>query len=73
MGLADGLDEQAVVGFACDDGRAGLAAFAHGLGGVQAQTTHLGIGVAAVAVSGEDGAHLGFEEIGGVGGGGSGS
>ncbi len=30
MGLADGLDQQALVGFAGHDRRTGLAAFPHG-------------------------------------------
>jgi hypothetical protein len=64
VGVGDSLEEQAVGGVTGEDSVATGAAALEGGGGVDGEAAGgFGGGVAAVAVSGEDGADAGFEEI----------
>ena len=51
-GLLDGADEQALVGVAGHDRRAGLTAFEHAVATIQTQTAQLRIAVTVIAVIG---------------------
>ena len=65
FGLLDGLDEQALLGVAGDEGRAVVAALAEPFAGVQGQAAAnlLGaLGVAAVALADQHGADVLLEE-----------
>src|SRR5437660_1404866 len=63
MGLADRLDQQAVVGFARHDRRAALAAFLQGIRRIEPQSAHPRVRVAGVTVGRQDRAHLALEEL----------
>lgn len=70
VGVLDGADEEAVIGVAGYDGGSGIATFEDVLAGVELEATHLGVGVASVAVLRQHGAHVHLEEFGTAGGGG---
>jgi hypothetical protein len=63
--VADGLDEERLVGLAGDDGGAGVAAGEGGFAGVEEEAAFyfFVLTVALVTVLGEDGADFGFEEF----------
>ena len=66
--VPDGFDEEALLGVAGDDGGAAIAAFEHGVDGVEPEAAFLAFLVMAIeAVLGQHGADVVFEELAGVG------
>ena len=68
VGVADGGEQEAGFGLTGDDGCAAVAAFDHRGAGVEGESGLGGECVAGEAAVGQDGADLGFEELGRVGG-----
>ena len=68
MRAFDGFDQEAGLGFAFNDYFAGLTAFKDAFAGIEAQVAERAAGVAGVAVRGEEGPDLRFEEFVAVGG-----
>ena len=63
VGVVESLDHEAGGGIARDDDGAGFAAFERVFGGVELEAAHVFVGVAGVAVVGEEGTDAHFEEL----------
>ena len=70
VGVFDGLDEEAFVGVAGNDGRASFAAFEETVAGGHSETAERGCGVATEAAIGKEWTNFEFEMFGLVGRGG---
>jgi hypothetical protein len=67
VGVRDGSEDAAIRGIAGDDHGAGLTTGERVLAGVELEAAHFGVGVAGVAVPGQERADAGLEVLGGVG------